>query len=286
MAVELLTDEQQILNGKPRGMVGTKLEWVLTPIAETQVICADDFSLLSAFAVASGADKSTKIKINKLDLKQRGKALGMLLAGNGLDGVDGTFARLQKKLGTYFRRFPDAISGELVDTGGDRVQEFLMGNARMHHAIARGSDIGEKMALAATFTNGASSMARAFRQALELPSEENGHNILGFIGSRFGRAIVSTTANVVPEVQPALDGVSTVANIYNTADRLLSICKDFENGRTLSKEAGLKGKERLAFLAGTYVIGVAATLIHRKILHARKATETKTDIVQELPLAA
>ncbi|MDO8657443.1 MAG: hypothetical protein Q7K55_01785 [Candidatus Levybacteria bacterium] len=166
-------------------------------------------------------------KDEKDRFKEQSKPAVLLTVTALADYVDGTWAREieREKPGTV-----DFTRGGAIDAGADRLSETIMGIFRIIYADKKGDWIGKLTALAATVTSPSPSRVRAEVESHGIVLPEAGKSILGFFGTRVGRAIDSISATSYPEikipghtfsipVQPVLDIITTVSNVKTTIDR-------------------------------------------------------------------
>lgn len=200
-------------------------------------------NILGTIGVACGSWLA--IRENRKRYKNPTLPLSILATSSLMDAFDGSLARTIAKEDP---RKVDFFKGQLLDAGNDRVQELAMGLSRVASAHERKDGFGETVAYLATVTNSMPSLSRSLMESTGKVVPEAGNGVIGFFGTRVGRAVVGIAATVFPEVkrvpiQSSLDAMTIVANTVTTASRLRRL-KDADNlSPKLSPE---KQKEAIA----------------------------------------
>lgn len=221
-------------------------------------LTADHISITGTLgAIGGSALAVTRQEEIKKDWKQGLVPLAITLAAEGLDGIDGVLSRLQAE------RYPhqvDTTKGMLIDVVNDRASELSMSLLRGIAAHKRGDSFGEVMAFTAAATNSLPSLIRANAEALGYPVSEAGDGPLGILGTRVGRAATGAVATVFPRTQPALDGLTTLANITTTVTRTRNIVENKDKTTILSDKDQEDGKIRAKALTAAAGVALAATV--------------------------
>lgn len=195
---------------------------------------------------------------------------GVLAFSSLMDAFDGALAR------EIAEESPEKVNparGQIVDACSDRIQETAMAFSRAAQACQRGDRVGEGLAYLVALTNPLSSLARASAEVSGKVVPEAGKGVLGLLGTRIGRTVPAIAATVAPEVsgvpvQLVLDGLTAVANVVTTIDRL-KISKESGGGSLPVEE---QEQARLRNKALKIITGViaGATLITYASLRREK----------------
>jgi len=219
-------------------------------------ITADDITQAGFWGVALGAALAVIPKELTPGVNTTPIALAFMAGGTSLDALDGAMARV---LGTT------SINGALLDTLVDRKQESVLALSRIVSASLRKDSFGVMVATLAGVTNPLPSFLRSKVEKKGYFVPESGAKWVSFFGTRPMRALFGILGTAIPEthfpglenptLQPALDTLSALSNIFTTFERA-NILAQANNGqlKTNPDEAAqqlgiLKSKELSKYIA-------------------------------------
>jgi len=171
------------------------------------------------------------------------------LASSLTDAWDGPVARAHGKNNSR----GTSLSGSLIDTASDRLQEFAAGTSQASIAFARGNKIGGYAQLAFAGSSLLPSLTRSL-------AESRGNVVSeGAIGSRHTRVTLNCLGyfwNEEPKRVTALGAVGTGLNLYNAAQRLDSLRTGSKNNLgDIDPQKKVHAKIRLGMLSLLSIAG-------------------------------
>jgi phosphatidylglycerophosphate synthase len=193
-------------------------------------------------------------------------ALALIGLGVALDGLDGAVARQKNQ-------DEKSSHGVIVDVLNDRSQETIMAVSRIATATMRRDPVGVLAATLAGLTNPLPSLLRSYSEKEGKVVAESGKNPLSFLGTRVGRSFLGTAATVYPNtnlplvdspLQPVIDGLTTVANITTSVERVFCLLKKSDKSELdpVSQQiAAEKNKALLKFTAINTLVVLASGMI-------------------------
>lgn len=252
-------------------------------------------NIAGVIGVKFASEWAKKINTENTDIALKQKLTRQLLVAAALgitnlfDAVDGPLARLKNKLN------PGSIDfdlGDKLDASVDRIEEYIMGANRIKTAKKNGHKVDELAAFTATITNPFPSVFRAKSEAKGVIVPEGGKSLLGFFGTRVGRAITSIAAAACPEIkikgiripiQTPLDIATTISNVktiverFNYSQQPDNIPPELspEKLKKLTKEESEKRKSHLEIIKkarsreGVLVTLAGATVVAALIAYSR-----------------
>jgi len=179
------------------------------------------------------------------------------LASSATDALDGALARHINSIGEKH----DQRVGQLVDVGVDRAQETIAALMRLKRARQNNQPLGVVAAALSGVTNFLPSYTRARAEARGVDVSETGGNPLNFLGTRAGRLATTMLGNFTPEIKgvniaPAIDLLSTSANVLTTAQRIKATSQSKKIIEPKLAEKAQKATSREKMLKTLTVIGV------------------------------
>jgi len=185
--------------------------WPVLPDLIT-LISTLGFSFDALWQAVHEADDNDKNKwLNFLDL----------IAWAVGDALDGEVARKLKAMGVD--RSNNQISGELVDTLSDRVQELAIALALMIKNAKQGDQLGTMIAGFIGLLNPLTSTLRAKAASLGQTVPETGRNPLQFLGTRAGAAFFLSMALTIKETRLPAELATAAAKLSVIRDRFKAV---------------------------------------------------------------
>lgn len=209
----------------------------------------------------------------------KGASLVGAIGSAATDALDGALARHLIAQGTIV----DTDLGAIKDTLSDRTQEAILGLTRAATARRSGRWFGELAAYAATISNPMPSLTRAIAESRGVIVPETGNNVIGFLGTRAGRAIFGVVATIYPDIrnvaaQEYIDTTTFAANMYTTVTRLGDLLVAEES--TLSSHQRKESARRAQALAAVTGLIVGATLLTKRHLDKKIPRVSQVDVKQ------
>ncbi len=184
--------------------------------------------------------------------------------GESMDAFDGALFRYKKKLHDEGDGTVTIVESPNTDADNDRLQEGVMGVARIATAKNRGDSVGAALATAATILQPIPSTLRAAGEKRGRVFPENGKiPALDIWGTRAGRAAANVVATEFPgwpqKIADGLVVISTARTIYQRAK--IVTAKDPENKLdVLPEKEKDKAGLRLKHMAGMAAIVIGAAV--------------------------
>lgn len=201
---------------------------------------------------------------HELTLEQTKKLVVIYFATSATDAMDGALARyLMGNGGDH-----DSEVGQLVDTGSDRIQEFLLSILAMLRANHHQDKLWMTTATLTALTNPLTSLSRALAESSGQVVPEGGKSLLEFFGTRMGRFLLSAVhfmprKEIAPgvSVQAAVDGLMAIANLKTTLTRLKHTLAKDEDGDETNPKIVEDAKTRVKVLGALTLLTTIGTIL-------------------------
>lgn len=175
----------------------------------------------------------------------------------GVDGLDGQLADIYDEEGLEHNR----NFGASLDAALDGVQEMALALSTATAGAVTSNPMVEKTSYVAGLTSMVPRTLRSLAESKGILVKESSNGILGFFGTRFGRAILNSIATGFPEywgvpIGPLMHTFMAGSNIYSSLERLKLLLSN-NPPMGLSQE---KQQEAKAKVLPLVVTGVGAVL--------------------------
>lgn len=243
----------------PLRSIDTKLQNLLRsilPDSAFQTIDANHLTILGSILVSTGALVELLNSNKPHTEKTRIAAALFVTIGQGIDKLDGVWAKIQKAIGVE----RDPVSGEIYDTINDRFQEEFFGLMHAIKAWKAHSNLGVLAGLLVMSSSSLSSLARAHAGKNQKEVDEIGSGKLGKLtGTRVARGILLPLGLFVPSIQlqTTID-LLVAAGTAETAIRRMMISLDDSTPLTLEPEDAAINAQKFKALTIAAGIGTAA----------------------------
>lgn len=177
-----------------RKMTDPSLQWTTERIHGIfPEITADQVTIAGGLGVAAGS-MMQMYQSKEVPYGEKQSMTPLLVLSSGLiaDAVDGKMAKLN---GTYGKG-----NGALYDAVTDRTNNAFLAMTRMYQAHAKGSVVGEFLAMTSGMTGLLPSWYRAQTEAKAIPVQEGGNAWWEFFGTHAGRSILQAAAISIPTI--------------------------------------------------------------------------------------
>lgn len=167
-----------------------------------------------------------------------------VLIPQGIDGEDGELATIYREQGLKH----DSNLGATLDAVSDGTQEEAIALFRAAAANQRGDTKAEVSAYIAGLSSLVPRILRALEESQGILVHESSEGLLGFFGTRFGRAVLNSLATGFPDyrgipIGMGIDLSMITSNGFTTIERLKQLTlKDSTKGLATNKVDEARGK--------------------------------------------